>query len=372
MRRKGLTPLDKIAIVVVLILATGVWGSYFGVKQIPSTSATAESVNYAHSLALLVPTRSQFFNDVIDGVKAALPKSGLNATLYDATSDSTLQVQQIDDAISKRFGAILIAPVSAQDVAPELRKAMASGIPVFTVARDVPDTLARVAYIGTDMQKAASTLAVYAMDTMLDRSGGGMCHDQAGGMCPYGVVLLEGTRDVYNAVDIKKGFHRIFHPLLLNTSLGGEMSPRVSIVADLPAGLEREPGSVIMMATFMKTKNIQSVVAASDIQALDAIQGIKDENLQPGKDIYVFGIGIHQQTILAINNGSLTSTIAETPFIMGYWGVQAAAKMIFQGQGPPTGLYPDNKISTAFYNVTNQNVDQVLLILKQVPPNPPY
>ncbi len=365
MRRKGLTPLDKIAILVVVILAAGVWGSYFGVRQVLGTSTTAQSVDNTHTIALLIPSKTQFFNDMIDGVKAALPKSGLNATLYDATTESSLQVQQIDDAISKRYAAILIAPVKAQDAQPELRKAMASGIPVFTVGRDVPDSLARVAYIGTDMHQAASTLATYAMDTMLDRS-------KTMSMA-YHVVLLEGSSDVYNAVDIRSGFHSIFDPLSVNTTLGGEMSPRASIVADLPAGqVMMEPGSVLMMATFMHTMDIQSVLAASDTQALDAIQGIKDQNLQPGKDIFVFGIGLSQQSILAIDGGSLTSTIGETPYVMGYWGVQAAAKMVFQHQGPPVGLFPSNKISTPFYNVTTKNIDQVLLALRKAPANPPY
>ena len=62
---------------------------------------------------------------------------GLEVTEFDNSYDPALQVQQIDDAIARKFDLLAIMPASEKAVVPALARAKQAGIPVITLVNDV-------------------------------------------------------------------------------------------------------------------------------------------------------------------------------------------------------------------------------------------
>src|SRR4029079_13552281 len=80
---------------------------------------------------------------------------GLEVTEFDNSYDPALQVQQIDDAIARKFDLLAIMPASEKAVVPALARAKQVGIPVVTLVNDVAKGAEGlyVSFVGEDNHK---------------------------------------------------------------------------------------------------------------------------------------------------------------------------------------------------------------------------
>jgi len=265
-----------------------------------------------------------------------LKSKGVNIELkvYDAKDDPSLQVNQIETAVSEGVDAILVNPVHKEAIQPALEKAKDRGIPVVTTDRDVANPELRLVFIGTDNVKGGE-LAAKALIKALEESGKSK---------PWKIVILHGIPGTTAAEDRKKGFHNVLDSYIEKGD--------IEVVAEEIANFRRDEALSKMESLLAKTKDVDAVICANDEMALGAIQAIEGAGLTPGKDIIVVGYDAIPDAVKAVKEGKMYATMAQSPFLQGYWAVYAAYYHIVKDWKPSADFIP-----TPLVVVTSENAD---------------
>lgn len=308
----------------------------------PTTVTVVSTVPAAPAkltLALLVSNLGNpYFVALRDGaLKAAeeLKAKGVSVELlvYDAKDDPALQSSQIETVVGMKVSAILINPVHMEAVQPALEKAVKAGIPVITTDRDVANPALRVVFIGTDNVKGAEQAAQELVKAL----------QASGKPKPWRVVILNGIPGTTAAEDRKKGFHNVLDPLVRDGS--------VVIVAEEVANFRRDQGLSVTESILAKGR-FDALIAANDEMALGAIQAIEGAGLKPGVDVIVVGYDAIPDAVETVRAGKMYATIAQSPFLQGYWAVYAAFYRCYFNWKPQVDWIP-----TPTVVVTKANVD---------------
>ncbi len=290
-------------------------------------------------LALLVSNLGNpYFVELRDGALRAveeLKAKGVSVELvvHDAKDDPSLQISQIEAVAGAKVSAILINPVHMEAVQPALRRAVGAGVPVITTDRDVADRALRVVFIGTDNVMGAEQAARELIRAL----------EASGKPAPWRVVILNGIPGTTAAEDRKKGFHNVLDPLVAQG--------KIVIVAEEVAHFRRDLGLSVTESVLAKGR-FDALIAANDEMALGAIQAIEGAGLRPGVDIIVVGYDAIPDAVEAVRAGKMFATIAQSPFLQGYWTVYAALYVCYFGWKPVHDWIP-----TPTVVVTRANVD---------------
>lgn len=311
------------------------------------------------SIAVFISTlKNPYFVTLAEGAKAAGQQFGAEVVVYDGQDDAALQLSQVEDAIAAGVDAICINPAHTEALIPAVEKANEAGVPVFSVDRDVLGG-ERVCYIGTSNVLAAEQGAATFIRYLA----------LAKRPLPWRIVILEGIPGASAAVEREEGFKNVFGHLIE----GGA----IEVVADLTAQFDRAEGYRVMSDILATTTDIDGVIAANDEMILGALEAIKAAGLKVGfpDGIILMGFDAIDDAVAAVRSGELVGTVAQAPYIQGYWGVEAAYHYLVHGWRPPEGtsIYEPTGalfIPTPVAVVTAENVDQVAQITRTPPPLP--
>ena len=318
-----------------------------------SASMAQKPLRFANLISNMA---NPFFVTMDEGAKAAAAKFGVEVVTYDAARDPALQTRQMEDAIAAKFDAILLNPTDVEALVPAVKKANEAGIPVFSLDRDVIGG-ERVVYIGTS-NVAAAELGAYTMLGYLATSNK---------LRPWRIVILEGIPGASSAIEREEGFKNILSPLVEKGD--------IEIVADLTANFDRAQGMSVMEDILARTKDIDAVICANDEMCLGALRAIEGAGIKPGwpDGIIIVGFDAIDDAVKAVKEGKFVATIAQAPYIMGYWGVEAAYRYLTEGWQPPEIIYEPTGarwIATPVVVVTKENAETFVEIAKPETPPP--
>lgn len=302
--------------------------------------------------------KNPYFVTLADGAKAAGQEFGAEVVIYDGQDDAALQLSQVEDAIAAEADAVCINPAHTEALIPAVEKANEAGVPVFSVDRDVLGG-ERVSYVGTSNVLAAEQGAATFIRYLA----------LAKRPLPWKIVILEGIPGASAAVEREEGFKNVFDPLIEGKA--------IEVVADLTAQFDRAEGYRVMSDILATTTDIDGVIAANDEMILGALEAIKGAGIGisfPG-GILLMGFDAIDDAVDAVRTGELVGTVAQAPYIQGYWGVEAAYRYIEEGWRPPEGtlVYEPTGalfIPTPVAVVTAENVEQVTQITRTPPSLP--
>lgn len=323
------TTLILIAIIVIAIVGGVTYWYYIARQTTPS----------AIRVGLFISNLGNpYFAMLRDGATTAineLKSKGVNIdiTVYDAKDDPSLQSNQIETAVGQGLNALIVNPTDIQAIQPALLKAKNAKIPVVTTDRDVADKTLRFVFIGTNNVKGAEDAAKTLINAL----------QKSGKPTPWKIVILNGIPGTTAAIDRNKGFHNILDQLATNGT--------VTIVAEEVANFRRDE-ALSKMESILAAHKVDAVIAANDEMALGAIQAIEGAGLVPGKDIIVVGYDAIPDAVAAIKAGKMYATIAQSPFLQGYWGVYAAYYRVTANWNSPSDWIP-----TPTVIVTKNNAD---------------
>jgi ABC-type sugar transport system substrate-binding protein len=88
------------------------------------------------------------------------------------------------------------------------------------------------------------------------------------------------------------------------------------------------------------TKDIDGVICANDEMCLGALQALKGAGVPVGmanNGVIIMGFDAIDDAVAAVKAGDFVGTVAQAPFIQGYWGAEAAILYLTQGWRPPAG-----------------------------------
>ncbi len=219
------------------------------------------------------------------------------------------QIRMMEDAITLRVNAIIVAPGDNKGIVPGVEKANRAGIPV-VCTNDWPTSGRIVAWAGAANEEASYLIG----KSLLERMGG-----------KGNVVILEGVPGSLAGIDRRKGLERAIKEF-----------PTVKLLTSQTARFSRVEGMRVMENILQQFPQIDGVMCANDEMALGAIEAI--DAARRLNNIKVCGFDGNNDAMRSISEGRLVVTGAQRPDAQGYWAVLAAF-MHLEGYPVPRELY---------------------------------
>lgn len=286
----------------------------FGISGQSLAAGTAKGKRVA---LLLTATQLPFPG----GIKAAFLKRakayGMKVTTFEQNFDPARQVQQMDDAIARKFDLIAVMAVSENAIVPALLRAKKANVPVIIVNSPPKKGTSQLfkAFIGEDAVQMGR-LAGQSILEALKKSG------RDGGK----VALITGSLQEGVAPRRLVGIKEVL-----------SAHPKVKIVAieDAhwdPVATERIAGQ--LFARFASQGGIDVMYGMNDDQAVAIVRAARAANIPLGLkkgQLIVTGGNCSPQGIAMIKAGKMYSTGVQGPTRTGL-GAADLAKRYFEGK----------------------------------------
>jgi len=263
----------------------------------PTIAPTVEAEAASSEIGLALSNLSNpFFAELRDGATEAAERLGVELVVVDAEDDAAQQNEQIQSLIDQGVGALLINPVSSDEVVSAIEAANSAGIPVFTIDRSAADGEV-VSHIASDNAAGGEMAANYLAES-LGESGN--------------VVELTGIEGTSAATERGAGFNEALAEF-----------ENIEIVARETANFSREEGQQVFAEILAEQEDIDGVFAHNDEMILGAIEAAREAGRL--EDIRFIGFDAVEDAITALESGELLATVAQQPAEMGRLGVETAA-----------------------------------------------
>ncbi|MDE2490302.1 MAG: substrate-binding domain-containing protein, partial [Elusimicrobia bacterium] len=195
-----------------------------------------------------------------DEFVARAKERGADVLIQAANSDDTRQMQDVEALISRRVGALIIAPHNGAAMARAVRLAHDAGIPVISYDRLITGAPVDL-YVAFDAVRVGELQATDLMKAL------------KGVRRPIRLVRIQGAKTDHNSFLVKQGQDEVLKPLIAK----GEVKV---LLEDWAEDWKPENAKKIMNAALTRFGHgIDAVLAANDGTAGGAIQALSEEGL---------------------------------------------------------------------------------------------
>jgi len=265
-----------------------------------SASDSSSSSGKTVKIAYIVKAKTdEFWTNMEKGAESYAKEKGVEVDFQapEKETDVEKQVQMVENAVAKKYDAIILSAADSKSLAPAVKKANDANIPVILV-NDTMDQSALDAegahvetYVGIDQYEAAALAGKYAASTYADAK----------------VLYLEGISGVQAHEDRLAGFK--------------DQCSSYTVVASQSAKCDRNEAFNVMQNVLQSNPDVNMVWAINAEMGQGAVQAI-DQMGYTGK-IHVFDFDASSDDISAIESGALTGTIAQYPNLQAEAAIQA-------------------------------------------------
>jgi ribose transport system substrate-binding protein len=261
------------------------------------------------TIAFVMKTlNNPFFIEMQRGAKLAADSLGIQLLIQAAERevDVEKQLQIVENLIQRQVSAICLTPSGSKEVIPAIVKANRAGIAVLIVDTRVDALALRqaggqiAAFIGSD-NIAGGRIAAEFIVQQLQGQGN--------------VAILEGIPGHETGDARLQGFRYII-----------DRRPGISVVASQTANWERDQGYNVFQNVLQSQPRLDALFACNDMMALGAIEAIATAG--KSEKIIVVGFDAVEDARNAIQQGKMTASVAQHPFVMGKVAVESALKLI--------------------------------------------
>lgn len=249
-----------------------------------------------YKFAFVTNNSSEFWNIAVNGVKKAEKDLGVQVQVFRPLHGEVAEQQRyLEDILVLGFDGLAISPVNAEAMTPALNR-MAEKMNVVCQDSDAPSSKRR-SYVGTknlEAGRAAGAAAVAAL--------------QAAGVSKGKAAIFVGRVDVENAVERKQGVEEAL------TKAGLEILPvfldgtdRAKAKKNIEDALARYPD--LVLAVGLWSYNGPAIAGAIRASSRD-------------KRPVVIAFDEEEETLKAIEGGTIDATIVQQPFEFGYQSVK--------------------------------------------------
>lgn len=242
----------------------------------------------------------------------------------DAQGQTSKQVSDVEDLVSRGVRAIFLAPRERNGLEPALQAAKEANIPVILVDREAAGTpgVDFVTVLKSDFieqgRRAAQWLA-----------------QQTNGKA--NIVELTGTTGASVSQDRQQGFAEEIRK-----------HPEMKIIASQTGNFNRAEGQKVMQNIIQSMgEQITAVYAHNDEMAIGAIQALKAAGKRPGKDILIVSVDGERAALQAIIDGDMNATVESNPRF-GPLAFETLQKFLNGEKVPPKIILPDR-----FFDASN-------------------
>ncbi len=263
-----------------------------------------------------------FFRQLRAGARQAAEVSGVRLEVVAAGNSTERQAKQLR-AVADDAEAVLVNPVDSHSADSALRPLLRADVPVVAVDRAVPEAEVTSTVISDNVdggRQAAEALA-QAVDG------------------PGQVIHLQGIPDTSSSVNRGRGFEEVI-----------ALHEEIDVVAKQPAYFDQGSAREVTRQLLRAYPGVDAVFAENDEMALGAIEAL---GARAGTDVKVVGFDGIPQALQAIEDGTMTATIAQTPEQIGRTAVEQAVSAI---DGAPVAPH----VPVGVELVTDANVGEYL------------
>jgi ribose transport system substrate-binding protein len=290
----------------------------------PAAAATAPAGAHKYTIAVVPKGLGhQFWNTVKAGADAA--GKDLDAEIiWNGPAKETeipAQISIIEDMISRKVSAIVMAACDENALIDTIKKAMDAGIPVVTIDSGVKSDLP-VSFVATD-NIAGAKAAAHALSKEIGGSG-------KVGLIPF--VPGAATSELR-----EQGFKEGLKELP-----GLELVATIYCKSDVALAVQAAED---MMS---KTPDLKGIFAANEAAAIGAAQAV--DSAGKAGQVKIVAFDASEEELNALNKGTIQALIVQDPFRMGYDGVKTAIDHI---QGKPV----EKRIDTGVTVITKENLN---------------
>jgi ribose transport system substrate-binding protein len=268
-------------------------------------AATEPAAAKAHKLAFLTNNTSEFWTIAQAGVNKAEAELGLRVSFKMPPSGTVEeQTQYLEDYAAQGYDAVAISPIDADNMTGLLDK-VAERYAVFTHDADAPDSK-RLAYVGTNNLLAGRALGENLVKLLPD-----------GGK----IALFVGTLDAQNAKDRRQGI--------------------LDVIKESGIPIVEAAVKLDEVDRARAKQNVEDVIASID--DIDVLIGLWSYNgpmiasalkgANKVGQIKALTFDEDAETLQAIRDGVIESTVVQQPFEFGYQAVKLMAAYLNEGEG---------------------------------------
>ena len=263
-----------------------------------------------------------FFVTLRDGAQSAADEAGAELIVSDAQNDTAQQQDDIQNFVTQQVNVILVNPVDSDAVVPAIEAANQANIPVIALDR------------GASGGELATTIA---SDNV---QGGNLAGEELIRLVGSGsVAQLEGTPGADPARDRGQGFQDAI-----------DAQSAVEVVASQTANFDRAEGLNVTENILQANPEIAGIFAQNDEMALGAVQALGE---RAGDEVKVVGFDATEDGLSAMQDGTMSATVAQQPSEIGSLGVENAIRVI-------DGESVEENIPVEVQLVTPDNVSEFL------------
>ncbi|HML22318.1 MAG TPA: substrate-binding domain-containing protein [Aggregatilinea sp.] len=283
-------------------------------KDKTSAEPTAEKSGYTIGLSLA--EYNTFFTILRDSAQTAADLQDVTLLAANAENSADTQAETIQGWIDQGVDLLLINPVEADAIVSSIEAANEAGIPVFTIDRTASGGEV-ASHIASD-NVAGGKMAGEFLAEAIGKSGN--------------VVELQGILTTSAAQDRGKGFNEAMATY-----------PDITIIAQEPAGFNREEGKSVFAQILADNPEIDAVFAHNDEMILGALEAAQEAGR--ASDIVFVGFDAVDDAIDAVEAGDMAATVAQQPAEMGRIGIESAVDYL-DGKEVPASIPVDLSIIT--------------------------
>ena len=272
---------------------------------------------------------SDYWKIVESGAKAAGVKYGVEVAVLgpNAETDVTGQISMLEDQITKKVNALVVAPSQPASAIPVFNKAKGAKIPVILADTDAKwDD--KASFVGTG-----------------NFNGGKLAGEYFGKKVAKGgkVVILRGALGDPT------------HDERANGCVEGLKAAGLDVAVIQPANSERGMAVTVMENIVQSKQEFVGVFATNDEMALGAYKALEAAKM----NVPIVGFDGSPDALTSITEGKLDASIAQSPYNIGFKGVEAAIKAA-------KGETLDKRIDTGTEVINKDNVKQKSDELKKI------
>ena len=261
-------------------------------------------------------------------------KLGMKVIMYDAGEHKNVakQVSQMEDLIANKVDVICIVPGTTVTAMAQIDQAIAAGIPVVNVniMSENQKVLGRIRSDDYEQGRLQGEFIVKALK--------GKCN----------VVMMNGVSGNSAFINRAKGFQEYVAKY-----------PDIKILSEQWTPNATDRGLKLMEDWSQTFPKIDAVFSGADRLAIGAAQALRAQGKKPG-DVVITTVDYNDDTERFVREGWISAAMAQSPVLMGRWGVRVALAAL-QKQPIPDRLFTPNFV------MTKDNADTVDLTLIRQP-----
>ena len=244
--------------------------------------------------------------------------------ITDAQGQTSKQVSDVEDLVSRGVRAIFLAPRERNGLEPALQAAKQANIPVILVDREAAGTpgVDFVTVLKSDFIEQGRRAAEWLAQKTNGKAN---------------IVELTGTSGASVSQDRQQGFADEI-----------KKHPEMKVIASQTGNFNRAEGQKVMQNIIQSLRGqITAVYAHNDEMAIGAIQALKSAGMTPGKDILIVSVDGEKAALQAIIDGDMNATVESNPRF-GPLAFETLQKFLNGEKIPPKIILPDR-----FFDASN-------------------